>query len=118
MMEAWFDAKENGDYPVVGGVEDAGTLLAFGSYGPFRTWPAYKYSVEQTPSVGHHRAHTPPAVPQPQHRCRERGKHALHRRFGFEFSGNIRHAGFEFGRWLDPHFYQLPLDTPAYPVDG
>ena len=43
---------------------------------------------------------------------------ALHRRFGFERCGHLRHAGFKFGRWLDLDFYQLILDTPAHPVDG
>ncbi len=43
---------------------------------------------------------------------------ALHRRFGFELCGEVRHAGFKFERWLDLHFYQLILDTPAHPLDG
>ena len=43
---------------------------------------------------------------------------SLHKRFGFEFCGRVRGAGFKFGRWLDLDFYQLILDTPAKPVDG
>ena len=42
----------------------------------------------------------------------------LHKKFGFTFCGEIREAGFKFGRWLHLVFYQLILDTPARPVDG
>ena len=47
-MESWFDAKEKGQYPVIGAVDDQNRLLGFASYGPFRHWPAYKYSVEHS----------------------------------------------------------------------
>src|SRR3984885_6388804 len=47
-MDAWFDAKEQARYPVVGVVDAADQLLGFGSYGAFRAWPAYKYSVEHS----------------------------------------------------------------------
>lgn len=54
-MEPWFAAKEKGNFPVIG-VEDAnGTLLAFGSFGTFRAFPAYKYTVEH--SVYVHKDH-------------------------------------------------------------
>ena len=47
-MAAWFDAKATGRYPVIG-VTDAGNeLFGFASYGPFRAWPAYKYTVEHS----------------------------------------------------------------------
>ena len=47
--EAWFDARRSGGWPVVA-VADSATddLLGYGSYGPFRAWPAYKYSVEHS----------------------------------------------------------------------
>ena len=41
-MVGWFEAKTRGRYPVIGIEDDAGTLVGFGSYGPFRAWPAYK----------------------------------------------------------------------------
>jgi phosphinothricin acetyltransferase len=135
MMDSWFDAKEKGEYPVIGAIGDDDRLLGFASYGPFRNWPAYKYSVEHSVYV--------------QKDCRGRGigrllleaiiararfqqyhtviggidatndvSIALHTRFGFQFCGRVQHAGFKFGRWLDLDFYQLILDTPAHPVDG
>src|SRR6185503_5304116 len=48
MMTAWFQAKANGKYPVIGIENDSGELMGFGSYGSFRAWPAYKYSVEHS----------------------------------------------------------------------
>ena len=42
----------------------------------------------------------------------------LHESLGFVPCGNIRQAGFKFGRWLDLAFYQLILPTPSDPCDG
>ncbi|KDB96108.1 acetyltransferase (GNAT) domain protein, partial [Bordetella bronchiseptica D993] len=47
-MEAWFQAKRQGGFPVVGFEDAAGVLMGFASYGTFRAWPAYKYSVEHS----------------------------------------------------------------------
>ncbi len=134
-MEAWFAAKEAGRFPVIGAVDEAGTLLGFASYGPFRAWPAYQYSVEHSVYVhkdhrgrGLGRALITAAVA----RAREQAYHnivagieagneasrRLHLDMGFQLCGTIRHAGYKFGRWLDLEFYQLLLDTPSQPVEG
>src|ERR671924_2117104 len=47
-MDTWFDAKEKGRFPVVGAANESGGLLGFASYGTFRAWPAYKYTVEHS----------------------------------------------------------------------
>ncbi len=47
-MDAWFEAKERGRYPVIGAVDEMNRLVGFASYGPFRAWPAYKYSIEHS----------------------------------------------------------------------
>ena len=134
-MVGWFEAKTKGRYPVIGIEDDSGTLVGFGSYGAFRAWPAYKYTVEHSVYV--------------DSECRGRGVgrlllealieraktqhyHVLiggidgdnavsikmHKKFGFTFCGEVREAGFKFGRWLHLHFYQLILSTPTDPVDG
>ncbi len=134
-MEEWFRAKEAGHYPVFGAVDDDGALAGFASYGPFRHFPAYKYTVEHSVYV------------HPEKRGRGVGKAllreliaaatvreyhtlvgaidsanaasiALHAGFGFAPCGTIRQAGFKFGRWLDFEFHQLLLPTPDHPVDG
>jgi len=48
MMAAWFESKRKGNYPVIGVLADDGMLMGFGSYGTFRAWPAYKYTVEHS----------------------------------------------------------------------
>ena len=134
-MVAWFEAKRNGGFPVIG-IEDAdGVLLAFGSYGTFRAWPAYKYTVEH--SVYVHKDHRgrglgisvmqaliAAARQNDVHAiiggidATNAGSIALHERLGFRHVGTLTQVGFKFGRWLDLAFYQLLLDTPRQPVDG
>src|ERR1700760_4701246 len=48
VIQAWFDAKAKGNFPVIGAVNEAGELLGFASYGAFRAFPAYKYTVEHS----------------------------------------------------------------------
>lgn len=134
-MVAWFATKRANGFPVIGIEDDAGTLLGFASYGTFRAWPAYKYSVEH--SIYIHREHRGRGLGRRLLQAivdaaRERQVHtliggidaandasiALHRAMGFEHAGTIRQAGFKFGRWLDLAFYQRILETPAQPVDG
>jgi L-amino acid N-acyltransferase len=134
-MDGWFDAKERGNYPVIGAVDETNQLAGFASYGPFRAWPAYKYSIEHSLYVERGRrgqgigrlllgAIIERARRQDYHTLiggidsRNAVSIALHRRFGFELCGEIRHAGFKFQNWLDLQLYQLILDTPAHPVDG
>jgi L-amino acid N-acyltransferase len=134
-MVSWFAAKQAAHCPVIGAQDDEGTLLGFASYGSFRAWPAYKYSVEH--SVYVHKDRRGQGVGAALMRrligaARAQERHvmvggidmanatsiALHERLGFAHAGTIRQAGFKFGRWLDLGFWQLVLDTPATPVDG
>jgi len=134
-MKEWFADKQAGRYPVIGAVDDAGTLLGFATYGVFRARPAYKYSIEH--SVYVHRDHRGQGAGRALlqkviEAAREQNYHvlvggidadnaasiALHLELGFVHAGTIAQSGFKFGRWLDLAFYQLTLDTPAQPVDG
>lgn len=135
MVDSWFDAKEQAHYPVIGVIDQTGQLLGFGSYGPFRAWPAYKYTIEHSLYV--ERSHRgqgigklllaeliATATRHDHHTliggidAQNAASIALHRRLGFEQCAHIRQAGFKFNRWLDLLFYQLLLKTPAHPVDG
>src|SRR5918994_1733153 len=44
---AWFNAKQEQSLPVLV-AEDDGAVIGFASYGPFRPWPAYLHSVENS----------------------------------------------------------------------
>lgn len=135
-MVQWFGTKAAGNFPVIG-VEDPASaqLLGFATYGTFRHWPAFKYSVEH--SVYVHRDHRgkglgralmteliAAARAQELHvlvggiEANNAGSIALHESLGFQHAGTVREAGFKFGRWLDLSFYQLILQTPSQPRDG
>lgn len=134
-MAMWFENKAKGDYPVIGLVTASGELMGFGSYGPFRAFPAYKYTVEHSVYVAARfqgrglgrrlleevvaaakaqNYHTLVGVIDSQNEISIN----LHESLGFSHAGTIRQSGFKFGRWLDIVFYQLTLETPAEPVDG
>lgn len=134
-MVSWFDAKREGCFPVVGVENEEGALLGFASYGTFRAWPAYKYTVEHSvyvhhahrgKGIGHMLMHEliGAALKNDVHAmvggidAANIGSIALHERLGFKHTGTLFQVGFKFGRWLDLAFYQLILDTPDRPVDG
>jgi len=135
MMAAWFDAKAKGKFPVIGIESASGELMGFGSYGTFRAWPAYKYSVEHSVYVDARFRGQGVGKRLLQEVISAAGKQGyhilvgvidannavsirLHERMGFNHCGTIREAGFKFERWLDVSFYQLILSTPSNPVDG
>lgn len=135
MMQAWFEAKGKGNFPVIGVQGDGGELMGFASFGSFRAWPAYKYSVEHSVYVDasfRGRGVGRRLLEAVIEAARARDFHvliggidatnaasiALHERMGFTHCGSIRQVGFKFGRWLDLGFYQLILATPLEPTDG
>src|SRR3954463_6843674 len=118
MMSAWFDAKAKGKFPVIGIASDSGELMGFGSYGTFRAWPAYKYSVEHSVyvdarfrgrGIGRRLLEEIIAAAQKQdYHILVGGIDStntvsirLHEALAFTYCGTIRQAGFKFGRWLD-----------------
>lgn len=133
-MQQWFAGKAVAGLPVIG-LEQDGNLLAFASYGSFRPYPAYKYSVEHSiyvhpeqrgQGLGRYllQALIQEAEAQDYHvliggiDAQNTASIALHTSLGFVHAGTIQQAGFKFGRWLDLVFYQLTLATPSQPVDG
>ena len=135
MMQAWFEAKAKGNFPVIGVQGDGGELMGFASFGSFRAWPAYKYSVEHSVYVDarfRRRGVGRRLLKEVIEAARAQDYHvliggidatnqpslALHERLGFTHCGTIHQVGFKFGRWLDLSFYQLILATPLQPIDG
>jgi phosphinothricin acetyltransferase len=134
VMQAWFDAKENAKLPVIGVVNEAGELMGFGSYGPFRPHAAYQYSVEHSIYVDTRfrgQGLGKMILERLIARAEQQDYHmmigvidaqnatsiALHEKLGFTACGHIREAGYKFGRWLDLALYQLVLKTPARPSE-
>jgi L-amino acid N-acyltransferase YncA len=134
-MVGWFQAKREKGFPVIGAESDDGTLLGFASYGSFRAWPAYQYTVEHAIYVhsGHRRKGIARLlILELLERARRQEMHvvvgaidmdnaasiALHESLGFQPGGVLRQAGFKFGRWLDLGFWQIVLETPREPREG
>jgi L-amino acid N-acyltransferase len=134
-MQQWFANKAAGNFPVWSLKNNEGQLVAFGSYGTFRAFPAFKYSVEHSVYVhpeyqgmGYGKLMLQQLIRSAEAQnyhlliggidASNNGSIALHQKLGFVHSGTITQAGYKFGRWLDLAFYQLTLKTPIEPVDG
>jgi L-amino acid N-acyltransferase len=134
MRREWFRGKLAASLPVlVAGEADA--VSGFATYGPFRAWPAYKYSVEHSvyvdPAV-HRRGIGSALVRAVLDEARARDVHVvmagitsdngvslrLHERLGFKEVAHIPEVGFKFGRWLDLKLLQIVLDTPRTPTES
>ena len=134
MRREWLRAKQAASLPVLVAAED-GAVRGFATYGPFRAWPAYKYSVEHSvyvdPAV-HRRGVGTALVHAILDEARTRDLHVimagitsdngtslrLHERLGFKEVAHIPEVGFKFGRWLDLKLLQLVLDTPRSPTES
>ncbi len=134
-MEAWWNAKQAGGYPVIGLLSDSGDLMGFASYGPFRAFPAYKYTIEHSVYVDKRfrgRGLGRQLLERAISTAETQGYHtmigvidadnkasiALHENLDFQQCGEMREVGFKFGRWLNLVIYQRLLKGPASPVDG
>jgi L-amino acid N-acyltransferase len=128
----WFRNKQEHGLPIIV-IEDEGQIRGFATYGPFRPWAAYKYTIEH--SVYVHKEYRRKGAGKLLLReiinlaeangyatliagidATNQASIALHQILGFSYSGTIRRAGYKFGRWLDLTFYQLDLSGPLEPT--
>jgi L-amino acid N-acyltransferase len=126
----WLAAKHEACWPVFV-AEKAGDVLGFSTYGPFRPWPAYQYSVEHSVYVhperrgrGVGKLLVPPLIES----AKSKGIHTmiagidssnsaslrLHQHFGFVEVAHFKEVGFKFDRWLDLLFLQLWLNSDRH----
>lgn len=130
--QAWYDARRAQLYPILVLVDASDTVLGYASYGDWRAFEGYRYTVEHSVYVRHDqrgRGLGPQLMEALIQRAREGGKHVmvaaiesgnaasvrLHERLGFTVTGQMPQVGVKFGRWLDLTFMQLLLDTGAQP---
>lgn len=130
-IQAWFKLKTERNYPIIG-IEDGGKLRGFATYGAFRTYAAYQYSVEHSVYVEtkfRRRGIGQKLLQELILLAKQQNYHTmiggidaentisikLHRSLGFTHCGSIKQVGFKFGKWLDLEFYQLILSTPNLP---
>jgi len=124
----WLKMKADQNLPVLVARNTTGRVLGYCSYGPFRPWPAYLYTVENAIYVapdargqGIGNRLLPPLLEI----AKARGLHTmiagitadnaaslrLHEKLGYEPAGTIREAGWKFERWLDLVFLQKMLQA-------
>lgn len=132
--KAWFEQKQADGYPVIV-FEIEGHVAGFATFGPFRAWPAYKYSIEHSVYVNtdYRKQGIGRMLLQAVIDLAKAGEYKtlvagidaandksiwLHEKLGFTHSGTVRNAGYKFERWLDLAFYQLDLDGPETPQEG
>jgi L-amino acid N-acyltransferase len=122
---AWFDAKVGSGFPFIVARDDSG-VIGFASFGEFRAWPGYRYSVEHSVHVRSDRRGQRVGralLIELTLRAAAMGKHvmiagieadnaasiAMHEKLGFINVGRFHEVGFKFGRWLDLVFLQCIL---------
>jgi len=128
---AWLELRAQQGFPVLV-AEDAGEVVGYASYGPWRAFDGFRETVEHSVYV---RADQRGKGVGPQlmqaliDRARTQGLHVmvaaiesgnaasirLHERLGFATTGQMPQVGQKFGRWLDLTFMQLILDARDTP---
>jgi phosphinothricin acetyltransferase len=123
----WFHQKVKEGMPVIVAQKQT-EVVGFGTFGIFRPWDAYRFSVEhsiyvdkKTRGLGIGKLLMAKLIDL----ATEQGYHTMvagidtsnkkscdfHRKFGFTEIGTLKEIGFKFNTWLDLVFMQLLLDT-------
>lgn len=125
MRRAWFIEKKEKKFPVFV-AEENNIIVGFSTFGQFRNWQAYQYSVENSVYVkadcrglGIGKLLLQPLIDA----AKEMQLHtiiagivadneaslALHKQFGFVEVAHFKEVGYKFNKWLDLKFFQLML---------
>ena len=129
----WYDKKKQERHPLLV-IEKRGKVVAFATFGSFRAWPAYKYTIEHSVYVHADYRNQGFAAKLMKELitianesgfatlvagidAANEGSIKLHEKLGFTYSGVIKKAGYKFGKWLDLAFYQLELNGPKTPTE-
>jgi L-amino acid N-acyltransferase YncA len=121
----WFNERKQAGFPVIV-AEQAGVLVGFATYGKFRLWPCYRFTVEH--SVYVHKNSRGQGISKILLQeiislAKRAGMHALiagidsendislqlHLKFGFTQVALFKEVGFKFNRWLDLIFLEMIL---------
>jgi L-amino acid N-acyltransferase YncA len=128
---AWWQGRVDQSYPFLVAVE-GDTVLGYATFGDFRTWPGYRFTVEGTVHVREGvrgKGIGTQLLTELAGRARALRKHRMIagvdaeniaslrflEGFGFTRAGLLREVGYKFDRYLDLCFLQYSLD-PRGPV--
>ncbi|MBF7024936.1 GNAT family N-acetyltransferase [Staphylococcus kloosii] len=121
----WFDTKTANGEPIFV-YELDNKAVGFATYGSFRDWPAYQYTIEHsiyvdkdyrgngiaqkllTELLADVKAKGYKTIVAGIDATNDKSIH-LHKKFNFTYSGTITNVGYKFDQWLDLAFYQLDL---------
>jgi L-amino acid N-acyltransferase YncA len=123
---SWWRTRTATGYPVLVAVDATG-VLGFSTFGDFRAWPGYRFTVEHSVHV---RADTrgrgigkelvkalfPRAAASSKHvmiagvDAANEASIRFHEGLGFQKCGHLREVGHKFERWLDLVFLQRLID--------
>ena len=125
MRQTWYNERITAGFPVIITEQD-GIITGFATYGHFRVWPCYRFTVEH--SVYVHKDYRGQGISKLLlaeiiGHAKAAGKHALiagvdsendvslqlHVKFGFVQVARFKEVGFKFGRRLDLIFLELLL---------
>lgn len=126
---SWWRSRAAQGFPVLAAAENA-HIAGFATFGEFRSWPGYRFTVEGTVHI--HSGSRGKGVGTDLlkailARARAMDKHIMIagvdsantaslrflQRFGFQRAGELREVGFKFGRFLDLVFLQYWITPPA-----
>lgn len=133
--QVWFAERVGSGLPVLVATDEAGQVLGWASYGPYRPRLGYSRTVEHSVYL------SPEAQGQGTggrlletliNHARAAGVHTMigvidadnvgslrfHERYGFRETGRLPQVGHKFGRWLDAAFMVLHLNEDAAPKHG
>jgi L-amino acid N-acyltransferase YncA len=132
---AWWKGRSERGFPVLvatnpesTGCESKEWVAGFASFGEFRSWPGYRFTVELTVHIhasARGRGVGTTLLTELVRRAQEMGKHSMIagvdaentaslrflERFGFEHAGYLREVGYKFDRFLDLVFLQYWLTS-------
>jgi len=133
MRQQWFQERMENAFPIFVSELD-GLITGFSSYGKFRIWPCYKYTVEN--SVYVHPGFRGKGLAKELlgiliNDAKSKNFHAmiagidssntismrLHESFGFTEVAHFKQVGFKFGKWLDLKFFERLFETPIHPTE-
>ncbi|MBU3160626.1 GNAT family N-acetyltransferase [Clostridium frigoris] len=130
----WYEKKIQEGYPIIV-FEENSKVIGFATFGSFRPWPAFKYTIEH--SIYVHEKYSNKGIGTTLLKeiiriCDERefatmvagidgsneNSIKMHEKLGFKYSGTINKAGYKFEKWLNLVFYQLELKGPNNPLEN